>query len=68
MDKDKWLSVVKDTARARNISLSSFSEDRIKNTAGDADSAVNELNSRSGYKLSSEEQRVIKKEIEKRTR
>jgi hypothetical protein len=65
---DKWLSIIRDVARENKISLSSFSETRLKHAVGDIDAVINEFNSRSGYKLKSEEQRAIRKEIERRTR
>jgi hypothetical protein len=67
---DHWVSVVKNEAKKRNVSLSSGSESRIREwfRAGDEkmiDKAVEEIYVRSGYKLTSEERRDIKKDIEK---
>lgn len=70
---DKWSSVVREAAKKRNISLSGSSESRIRDLfrSGDEkmiDRAVEELHERSGYKLSDEEKRDIRKEIERGVR
>ncbi len=65
VNKEKWMKIINELANEKKIKLSSFSQTRLRQMAGDIDGAFEELNEKSGYEM---DRREMRKMIERALR